>query len=197
MSKYQVSKYAFLDLETGGLNGRIDNGELGICYYPIFEIALIVTDSNLNQVGDEIRIVVHQNEEMINRSHEWAINTHTKSGLLAEVRESGISLAQAEQIIIEHFKELGIQKYERKTGEGAILAGSSVSFDRGFMMAQMPALNEYIHYRQLDVSALNIASGMFKPSVTELIKKELKHEALADIRETIAELKVYQEQLFK
>lgn len=66
------------DLETGGLNVRLDNGELGMNYYPIFEIAIIVTDSELYPIGEPLRLVIHQSEEMISRSHEWAIETHTK-----------------------------------------------------------------------------------------------------------------------
>ena len=187
----------FLDYETGGLNGQLENGELGMSYYPIFEVALIVTDSELNTVGEPLRLVIHQDEESISRSSEWALSTHSKSGLLDEVRESPLSLAMAEKMIIQHMNFLGIEKYDRKAKTGAVLAGSSVTFDRTYMICQMPELAEYLHYRQLDVSALNLAVRMFKPEVESFVTKRYTHKALDDIQETIDELKVYKEQLFK
>ncbi|AYV20467.1 oligoribonuclease [Vibrio mediterranei] len=187
----------FLDYETGGLNGRLENGQLGMNYYPIFEVALIVTDSQLNVVGEPLRLVIHQDDEMISRTSEWALNTHTKSGLLDEVRASSLTLQDAEKTVIAHLKTLGIEKYDRKAKTGAILAGSSVTFDRTYMMCQMPELTEYLHYRQLDVSALNLAVRMFKPEVESFVSKQYLHKALDDIQETIDELKVYKEHLFK
>lgn len=191
------SHFLFLDYESGGLNGRLENGELGCDYYPLFEVAVIITDSQLNEVGDPIRIVIHQTEEEIAKSHEWALEVHTKSGLLDEVRKSNVTLSMAEQIILDELQELGIGKYHRETGNGAILAGSSIFFDRSYMMCQMPELNGHLHYRQVDVSGLNILARIFKPEVSNQVVKELKHEALADIRETIAELKIYHEHFFK
>lgn len=187
----------FLDYETGGLNGQLENGQLGMNYYPIFEVALIVTDSQLNVVGEPLRLVIHQDEKMISRSSEWALNAHTKSGLLDEVRASSLTLHDAEKTVIAHLKSLGIEKYDRKAKTGAILAGSSVTFDRTYMMCQMPELTEYLHYRQLDVSGLNLAVRMFKPEVESFVKKQYLHKALEDILETIDELKVYKEHLFK
>lgn len=187
----------FLDYETGGLNGRLDNGKLGMDYYPIFEVALIVTDTQLNAIGEPLRLVVHQDEQAIELSSEWALDTHQKSGLLDEVRDSTLTLVQAEQVVIEHLKSLGIEKYDRKAKIGAILAGSSVTFDRTYMICQMPELAEYLHYRQLDVSAFNLAVRMFKPEIESFVTKKYLHKALDDIQETIDELKVYKEHLFK
>ncbi|MFV0576081.1 MAG: oligoribonuclease [Vibrio sp.] len=187
---------AWLDLETGGLNGRLDNGKLGMEHYPIFEVAMIVTDAELNQVGLPLHIVIHQTEERIAECSEWAIETHTKSGLLAQVRESTITLEQAESMIMERLKSLGIEKYDRKAKTGAILAGNSIMFDRSYIMCQMPTLNDYLHYRQLDVSAFNLAVRMLQPEIEERVVKEYKHEALADIRESIAEYAVYIDALF-
>ncbi|MCL1088056.1 oligoribonuclease [Shewanella profunda] len=190
--------FLFGDLETGGLNGRLDNGQLGMEYYPIFEVAFIVTDSELNQVGEALHIVIHQDDESIARSHEWAIDVHTKSGLLAAVRASLVSLSQAEQMVIEHLKALGIPKHDRKSKTGVVFAGNSIMFDRSFIMCQMSELHEYMHYRQLDISALGLAARAWAPEVERnAIKAKLyQHEALADIRESIAELKYYRDKLF-
>ncbi|WP_082243408.1 oligoribonuclease [Vibrio parahaemolyticus] len=191
-----MTYFAWLDYETGGLNGRLDNGHLGMDYYPIFEVAMIVTDSQLNQVGEPLRLVVHQFEDSISQCSQWAIDTHTKSGLLDEVRTSTLSLRDAEVAIISHLKNLGIPPYDRKKKSGAILAGSSIMFDRTFMMCQMPELSDYLHYRQLDVSAFNLAVRAFKPEIEQFVQKQYKHEALSDIQETIDEFKVYRSALF-
>lgn len=190
--------FLFGDLETGGLNGRLDNGHLGMEYYPIFELAFIVTDSELNQVGEALHIVVHQDEDVIARSHEWALDVHTKSGLLDAVRASSVSLVQAEQMVIEHLKALGIPKYDRKTKTGVVFAGNSIMFDRSYIMCQMPELHEYMHYRQLDISAIAMAARAWAPDVERnaVEAKQYQHEALADIRESIAELNSYRAQLF-
>lgn len=188
----------FSDLETGGLNGRLPNGKLGMEFYPIFELACIVTDHDLNELGEPLRIAVYQSEEDIDKSHEWALNTHKESGLLDDVRQSKVTLAQAEQMIIKHLAALGIEKYDRKTRLGAIFAGNSIMFDRSYLMCQMPELHEYLHYRQLDVSALALAARMWKPELEKKAagQKKYQHEALADIRESIEELRVYRAELF-
>lgn len=190
--------FLFGDLETGGLNGRLDNGMLGMEYYPIFEAAFIVTDSELNQVGEALHIVIHQDDESIARSHDWALDVHAKSGLLDAVRASSVSLAQAEQMVIEHLKALGIPKHDRKAKTGVVFAGNSIMFDRSFIMCQMPELHEYMHYRQLDISALALAAKAWAPEVERkaVDAKQYLHEALADIRESIAELKYYRDELF-
>jgi len=97
-------------------------------------------------------------------------------------------------MVLDHLQWLGIDSYDREAKTGGILCGSSIMFDRSFIMCQMPELNDYLHYRQLDVSALNLAMQMFNPELavagTEF--KKYSHEALADIRESIAELRLYQ-----
>lgn len=190
--------FAHGDIEAGGLDGRIENGKLGMEYYPIFEIAFIITDTDLNQVGEPLRLVIHQSDEMIARSHEWALKTHTESGLLNEVRASKITLEQAESIIIVHLKSLGIEKYNVKKRTGAVFSGNSIKYDRNFFTCQMPVLNDYFHYRQLDISVLALAARAFMPELEKDVtaRKEYKHEALADIQESIAELKAYRSALF-
>lgn len=190
--------FLFGDIETSGLNGRLDNGQLGMEYYPIFELAFVVTDKELNQVGSALRVVVHQSEKVINRSHQWAIDTHTKSGLLDEVRSAAFSLAECEQQILDHLTAMGIEPYNRETKEGVIFAGNSIMFDRSYILCQMSRLHEFLHYRQLDISAIALAARAWAPELEKKAvgAKQYKHEALADIRESIAELKCYKDALF-
>ncbi len=188
----------FGDIETGGLNGVLENKELGMQYYPIFEIAIIVTDTDLNAIGEPLRVVIHQDEGEIEKSHKWAIEKHTESGLLKEVRESGISLKIAEILILDYLLELGVAKYDRKSKVGGIFAGNSIMFDRSFLLCQMPKFHDYMHYRQIDISSLALLARMWNPQFEQeaVSVKEYSHEALADIRESIAELKVYKQGLF-
>lgn len=191
--------FAHGDIETGGLDGRIEESEkLGQEYYPIFELAFIVTDLELNQVGEPLRVVIHQSEAEIAKCHEWALKKHTKSGLLDEVRASTITLQQGEQMIIEHLKSLGVNKYDRKERTGAVFSGNSIKLDRNFIGSQMLELNDFFHYRQLDISAIAVAARAFMPDLEKDItsRKEFKHEALPDIQESIKELKAYRSALF-
>jgi len=190
--------FLFGDIETGGLNGRLANGQLGMEYYPIFELAIVVTDKDLNQVGSALRVVVHQSDDIINHSSQWAIDAHTKSGLLDEVRSGVYSLAECEQQILDHLKAMGIAPYNRETKEGVIFAGNSIMFDRSYILCQMPRLHEFLHYRQLDISAIALAARAWAPELEKKAvgMKQYKHEALADIRESIAELKCYKDALF-
>jgi oligoribonuclease len=191
------SYFIFGDIETGGLNGRLDNGVLGMEYYPILELAFILTDKDLNQVGDPLRLVVHQDDESIDRCHAWALDTHTKSGLLDEVRASTLSLVDAEQMVIDWLNVLGVAKYDGKTKQGVVFAGNSIMFDRSYIMCQMPMLHAFMHYRQLDISAIALAARAWNPELElkAVSAKLYAHEALADIRESIEELRVYKQVL--
>lgn len=193
----------FCDLETGGLNGRLLNGALGCDYCPIFEIAVIVTDTDLNEIATFSYFINHD-DETINRSDEYALNMHEKSGLLNKVRmspdkEMNSSLLEIEAVLLEDLQKAGVEKYNRKEKTGGIFCGSSVMFDRSFLMAQMPALHDYFHYRQIDVSSVALLSKFWQPEVEKLAvsQKKYKHEALADIRETINELRCYRDFIFR
>lgn len=179
------------DIETGGLNGRLESGDLGMEYYPIFEIAIILTDTDLQEIATPLRVVIHQPEAMINRSAEWPINTHTESGLLDEVKESTVSLAAAETIILEYLARHGVDQYNRADKTGGIFAGNSIMFDRTFLLCQLPRLHDYLHYRQIDISALALAFRFWKPEVDGCAAKTYGHKALDDIRESIEEARVY------
>lgn len=193
-----MNYFLFGDIETGGLNGRLDNGVLGMEFYPIFELAFIVTNSNLEQVGEPLRLVVHHSDEDIEKSHEWALKTHTDSGLIDEVKRSSITLNQAENLVIEYLKDLGIDAYDRKEKTGAVFAGNSIMFDRSYLMCQMPKLHDYLHYRQLDISAIALAARAWHPELEKKVvyNKKYQHEALAYIKESIEELKAYREMFF-
>ena len=191
--------FVFGDIETGGLNGRLGNGNLGMESLPILELAFIVTDADLNQVGEPLRIVIHHSDDIIAKCDDWALKTHTESGLIEETKKSTVTLQQAEAKTIEYLQSLGVKAYNRETKSGAIFAGNSIMFDRSFIMCQMPKLHEYLHYRQLDITALALASRAFLPELELNItsKKKYKHEALSDIKESITELRMYREALFK
>lgn len=190
--------FLFGDIETGGLNGKLECGGLGMARYPIFELAFVLTDSNLNQVGDPLRIVVWQLEERIAMSDPWALDVHGKSGLLDEVRNSTVSLFEAEEQVLAWLDANGVESYNRKERTGAIFCGNSIMFDRDFIMCQMPELHNYLHYRQLDISAIALAARAWAPELANqaVEHKQYKHEAFADIQESIDELKCYRAELF-
>jgi oligoribonuclease len=192
-----VKHFLFGDIETGGLNGRLDNGVLGMEYYPILELAFILTDKDLNQIGEPLRVVVHHGDEAIATCSEWALDTHTSSRLIDEVRSSTVSLEQAELMVIDWLKGLGVTKYDGKTKQGIVFAGNSIMFDRSYIMCQMPMLHDFMHYRQLDVSAIALAARAWNPELERkaVSVKLYAHEALADIRESIEELRVYKQVL--
>lgn len=185
--------FLFTDIETGGLNGRLPNGQLGMEYYPIFEVAFIITDESLTPIGEPLRVVIHHSEEIIAKSHPWALMTHTESGLLEEVRNSTVTLSQAEDRVIAYLRYHSIEEYDRESKEGVILAGNSIMFDRTYFMAQMPLLHKFLHYRQLDVSGLGIAVGIAHPEQYEKViqSKRGTHKALSDVEDCLEELRSY------
>jgi oligoribonuclease len=192
-----MNRLVFLDIETGGLAGLLENGHMGCQYYPIFQVALIVTDLQLREIAPPLDIYIYQSEDMIARSHEWAIDQHTKSGVLDKSRKFGIELADAEKQILDYFKELGIEAYDRKEKTGAAMAGNSILLDRMFISAQMPKLDAYLHYRQMDISAVNMLGRAMGADLMEGITKTYSHDAIQDIRECLHEARHYCKQLFK
>lgn len=186
----------FIDIETGGLAGLLDNGHMGCQFYPIFQIALIPTDQQLRPIAPPMNIHIHQSEEMIARSHEWALKQHEKTGLLKASRESGVDLAEAEKLIIEYLQAIGVAKYDRETKTGAVMAGNSIVLDRMFISAQMPTLQAYMHYRQIDISAVGMLGRAMGKNLLEGVDKRYTHDAIEDIKETILEARHYCRQLF-
>lgn len=192
-----MNNLIFLDLETGGLAGLLENGQMGCQYYPIFQVALIITDLQLREIAPPLDLYIHQTEEMIARSHEWAIEQHTKSGVLQKSRKYGIALADAELQILDYLKECGIEAYDRKAKTGAAMAGNSIVLDRMFVAAQMPKLEAYIHYRQVDISSVQMLGRAMGVDLMEGIVKTYQHDAIEDIRECVREARHYCKQLFK
>ena len=171
----------WIDLEMTGLEPETD---------VIIEMATIVTDSQLNILAQGPVIAVHQSDELLAGMDEWNTRTHGQSGLTQRVRESTIGPAEAEAMTIA-FLEQWVPK-----GTSPI-CGNSIGQDRRFLCKYMQNLEAYFHYRSLDVSTLKILAGMWAPQVKESFQKRGTHQALDDIRESIAELQHYRQHLLK
>ncbi|PZR75920.1 MAG: oligoribonuclease, partial [Stutzerimonas stutzeri] len=167
----------WIDLEMTGLDPDND---------VIIEMATIVTDSQLNVLAEGPVIAVHQSDEVLARMDEWNTRQHGGSGLTQRVRESRISTAEAERLTLE-FLEQWVPK-----GKSPI-CGNSICQDRRFLYRQMPTLEAYFHYRNLDVSTLKELAARWAPQIMEGFKKGGTHLALDDIRDSIAELRHYRE----
>lgn len=181
--------YVWLDMETGGLNRRLENGLLGSEHYPILEIAAIVTDPNLRQTGQHIHLVIGLEPAMEMRMDPWARDQHERSGLLEKCRKSPLTLKEAEQILIQWLKDHGVEPFHRPSGAGGLLSGNSIGFDRSFILAQMPELHEYLHYQMVDVSSIRKGLRLNR------VEKKYNHLALDDVRESIKELCQFRRQL--
>lgn len=167
----------WLDMEMTGLSPETD------C---IIELAIVVTDADLNTVAEGPVLVVHQPDAVMNAMDSWNKGTHAKSGLIDRVRASQLNEAEAEAQMLAFVK----QYVPARTSP---MCGNSICQDRRFMARCMPQLEAYFHYRNLDVSTLKELAKRWRPGLAEAFKKSNKHEALADIYESIDELKYYRE----
>jgi oligoribonuclease len=150
----------------------------------IIEIATIVTDKDLKVLDEGPSIVIHQSDECLDAMDEWCTNQHGKSGLTQRVRNSSVSEATAEAVTIAF-----LQKYV-PPGRSP-MCGNTICQDRRFLARWMPELEEYFHYRNLDVSSLKELARRWSPEVARGFSKESSHLALDDIRDSINELKYY------
>ncbi len=171
----------WLDMEMSGLNTETDK---------VLEVATVVTDPNLNIIAEGPVIVIHQSDEILNAMDAWNQSTHSKSGLIEKVKLSSFDEAYAEETTIEFLKK-------HIAPNKSPMCGNSICQDRRFMAKHMPSLENYFHYRNLDVSVFKELSRRWSPSLYQGFKKSSKHEALSDIYESIEELKYYREHFLK
>nr|XP_031842038.1 uncharacterized protein LOC116431141 [Nomia melanderi] len=169
----------WLDMEMTGL-------DVQTCR--IMEVACVVTDKDLNIVGNELNIVIHQPNTILDNMNKWNTQQHESTGLINESRLSKITIQDAEKILLNHLKtyvEEGVSP----------LAGSSVYMDRIFLQKYMPTVDNYLHYRLIDTSTIKELIKIWNLNIP-MFKKGHRHRALADIKESIQELEYYKKNLF-
>jgi oligoribonuclease len=171
----------WLDMEMTGLLPDVDR---------IIELAVVVTDADLNLIAESPVIVIHQSDAVLDGMDAWNKGTHGRSGLIEKVKASTINEEQATEQMLAFLKQ------HVPAGKSP-MCGNSICQDRRFMARYMPELEKYFHYRNLDVSTFKELARRWKPAIYSGFKKASKHEALADIYESIDELKYYREHFIK
>lgn len=156
----------------------------------ILEIALVITDSQLNTIAEAPVLVVHQADAVLDGMDSWNKGTHGKSGLIDKVKASTRDEASIEAEMIAFLQ----QHVPARTSP---MCGNSICQDRRFLARYMPKLEDYFHYRNLDVSTLKELAKRWKPEVVKNFTKNSKHEALSDIYDSIAEMQHYREVFIK
>jgi oligoribonuclease len=176
-SKSNPNNLIWLDMEMSGLLPDSDR---------ILELAVVVTDADLNVLGESPVFVVHQSDAVLDGMDAWNKGAHGRSGLIEKVKASKLSEDDVAIQMMAFLKEFV------PAGKSP-MCGNSICQDRRFMARYMPSLEEYFHYRNLDVSVFKELARRWKPEIYSGFKKASKHEALADIYESIDELKYYRE----
>ncbi|BCO35234.1 oligoribonuclease [Mycobacterium heckeshornense] len=172
----------WIDCEMTGLNLRSDR---------LIEIAALVTDGELNILGDGVDVVIHVEDAALASMIDVVADMHTRSGLIDEVKSSTVDLATAETMVLAYIRE------HVKQPKTAPLAGNSIATDRAFIARDMPALDSFLHYRMIDVSTIKELCRRWYPRIYYgQPTKGLAHRALADIHESIRELKFYRRTAF-
>ncbi|MFI6262322.1 oligoribonuclease [Micromonospora sp. NPDC051006] len=157
----------------------------------LIEVAALVTDPDLNVLGDGVDVVIHADEAALAAMPEIVQTMHAKSGLTEEVRRSAVTLAEAEDLVLDYVSTFV------KDPRSAPLCGNSIATDRGFIARDMPRLDNHLHYRMIDVSSIKELCRRWYPRVYfGQPAKGLAHRALADIRESIRELEYYRRTVF-
>ncbi|QYK01910.1 oligoribonuclease [Shewanella psychrotolerans] len=175
------SNLIWVDLEMTGLEPNIDR---------IIEIATIVTDKELNILAEGPVLAIFQPDDVLAKMDDWNQKHHGESGLIDRVKASNISESQAIEQTISFLKQ-----YVPKGVSP--MCGNSIGQDRRFLNRYMPELEDYFHYRNIDVSTIKELVRRWKPEVMEGLKKKGTHQALVDIQESIAELQFYRDKVFK
>ena len=174
---------AWMDLEMTGLDTATD---------VIVEIASLVTDDELNIVAEGPDLVIHQPQEFLDRMDEVVVNMHTRSGLLEQIQASTITLADATAQTMVFLKE---HIPEPRT---VPLCGNSIGMDRRFLATYTPEIEEWLHYRSIDVSTIKELARRWYPDTTKGAPRKVgSHRALDDIRESVAELRYWREAVFR
>ena len=174
------TNFIWLDLEMTGLDPEKD---------VILQIAIVATNSKLQELDAGIVCCLTQPVKVLNGMSEWCLTTHKKTGLFDQCLVSTTSLQEAEKICLAYVTQ------HTKKGESP-LCGNSIGQDRRFLYRYMPTFSQFLHYRNLDVSSFKILKEVCYPQIAPFSKKGV-HDALADLRESILELKYYKEKLFK
>ena len=171
----------WIDLEMTGLNPDQNL---------IIEIATAVTDKELTVLAEGPVMAIHQSDEVLATMDEWNTRQHANSGLTERVRESQVSEREAEQLTLEFLRQ--------HVDQGASpICGNSICQDRRFLIRHMPDLAAFFHYRNLDVSTLKILAKLWLPEIGNRFEKKSVHLALADIHDSIRELRFYREHFFR
>jgi oligoribonuclease len=171
----------WVDLEMTGLEPDTDR---------IIEVAVVVTDMHLNTIAEGPVFAIHQSDDTLDKMDAWNKGTHGRSGLIDRVRASTVNEEQAEAALIAFLKQFV------PAGKSP-MCGNTICQDRRFMARTMPKLEAFFHYRNLDVSTLKELCRRWKPELVAGFKKHQKHTALADILESVEELKYYREHFIK
>jgi oligoribonuclease len=171
----------WVDMEMTGLDPDSDR---------IIEVAVVVTDAELNVIAEGPVFAIHQSDETLDKMDNWNKGTHGRSGLIDRVKASTVTEADAEAQLIAFLKQY-------VPSNKSPMCGNSICQDRRFMARGMPKLEAFFHYRNLDVSTLKELCRRWKPELASGFKKHQKHTALADIVESIEELKYYREHFIK
>lgn len=171
----------WLDMEMTGLDPEKDR---------IIEVAMIVTDSQLNILAQSEVYVIHQPDDIIDHMDKWNTTTHTRTGLISKVKASTWTEAKVEQKLLDFMAQWVPEN-------STPMCGNSIHQDRRFMVRYMPKLEAYFHYRNLDVSTLKELAKRWNPAILKGLVKKGAHQALEDITESIEEMRYYREHFLK
>ncbi|HET9668841.1 MAG TPA: oligoribonuclease [Casimicrobiaceae bacterium] len=175
------NRLIWIDLEMSGLRPDRDR---------ILEVALVVTDHELDVVAQAPVYVVHQDDAVLDGMDAWNQSTHARSGLIDKVRAATATEVEVEESALAFVRE-------HVPAKASPMCGNTICQDRRFLARFMPALEDWFHYRNLDVSTLKELARRWKPELVKGIPKEGKHEALADVLESIAELRYYRQHFLR